>query len=431
MKLKVLHLALWGHGGAGIAAVRLHKSLLETGVDSRMYVLSKQVDDPSIEVVLSRQGGLIQKNGKIFSPSLARHSTRWQTMLARYPARSQYLEAFTDILSDTRLASLKGFQEADIINFHWVSGIVDFDNDLNVLASKPVVWTMHDMNPLTGGCHYSGGCERYTQECGLCPLLGSKDQEDISARIWAKKKAAFHRLDLTCVTPSKWLGECASRSSLWRDRPVHVIPNGLDTNVYKPCSQMALREQLGIPSDTFLILFGAESLSNKRKGFIFSFKALQKLSDRFGNSGIALAIVGHCPGQLADLLPFKAYEFGYLTSPQDMAKGYCLADVCIIPSLEDNLPNMGIESLACGTPVAGYRIGGIPDIVTHKETGFLAESGDVIGLCDGLVWALEQKRSATPVRLQCRKRALEEFNQLKQAHAYLELYETVLEKKSR
>ncbi len=429
--LKVAHFALWGHGGAGIAAARLHEGLRATGVDSRMYVLSKQGDDPSIEVVPSRQGELLQKNGKIVSPSLARHSARWHAILARYPDRSQYLEAFTDILSDTRLASLKGFQEADIINLHWVGGIIDFEHEVEALASKPVVWTMHDMNPLTGGCHYSGGCERYATSCGSCPLLDSLDKSDISERIWAKKKAAYDRLDLTCVTPSKWLGDCAGKSSLWQGRERHVIPYGLNTDVFKCGNQEALRKQLGISSDSFLVFFGAESVANQRKGFMHSFNALCSLRKRLGAEGIALAIVGHCPSELAAALPFQAYQFGYVNSPEDMAKAYSLADVCILPSLEDNLPNVGIESLACGTPVVGFRIGGVPDIVTHMETGYLAGAGDVDGLCDGLVWALEQKRAASPVRLQCRKRALEEFNLLKQAKAYIELYESILAEKKR
>ncbi|EMG38440.1 glycosyltransferase [Desulfocurvibacter africanus PCS] len=429
--LKVAHFALWGHGGAGIAATRLHDGLRATGVDSRMYVLSKQGDDPSIEVVPSRQGELLQKNGKIVSPSLARHSARWHAILARYPNRSQYLEAFTDILSDTRLASLKGFQDADIINLHWVGGIIDFEHEVEALASKPVVWTMHDMNPLTGGCHYSGGCERYALSCGSCPLLGSLDKRDASERIWAKKRATFDLLDLTCVTPSKWLGDCAGKSSLWRGRARHVIPYGLNTDVFKLGNQEDLRKQLGIPRDSFLVFFGAESVANQRKGFMHSFNALRSLRERLGSEGIALAIIGHCPSELAAALPFQAYQFGYVNSPEDMAKAYSLADVCILPSLEDNLPNVGIESLACGTPVVGFRIGGVPDIVTHMETGYLAGAGDVGGLCDGLVWALEQKRAANPVRLQCRKRALEEFNLLKQAKAYTELYESILAEKKR
>lgn len=424
--LKVIHFALWSHGGAGVAASRLHGGLRRTGIDSRMYVLSKYGDDPYTEVIPSSQGEPCQTNGKIVSPSLARHMGRWNAQLQRYPNRSSYLEIFTDILSDTRLEKLPGFMEADIVNLHWVGGAIDFERDIDSLARKPLVWTMHDMNPLTGGCHYSGGCERYTRNCGSCPVLMSHDDKDITARVWAKKKAAYDQLDLICVTPSKWLEDCASRSSLWRDRPRCVVPNGLDTEVFKPGNPVALREQLGIPRDVFLIFFGAESLTNQRKGFLYTFKALCDLKERHGSEGVALAIVGHCPSELAAALPFQAYQFGYVNSPEDMAKAYSLADVSILSSLEDNLPNVGIESLACGTPVVGFRIGGIPDIVTHMETGYLAEAGDVHGLCDGLIWTLEQKKADNPIRLQCRRRALEEFNLLKQAQAYVALYESIL-----
>lgn len=429
--LKVAHFALWSHGGAGVAASRLHQGLRRIGVDSRMYVLSKAGDDPYTEVIPPAQGAPNILNGKVVSPSLARHTGRWHAQLQRYPERSSYLEAFTDLLSDTRLERLLGFMEADIVNLHWVGGAIDFERNIDSLASKPVVWTMHDMNPLTGGCHYSGGCQRYAWKCGSCPMLMSQDDKDISSRFWVRKKTAYDRLDLTCVTPSKWLGDCAGKSSLWRERPRHVIPYGLDTEIFKPASQLALRDKLGINRDAFVIFFGAESLANQRKGFMYTFKALCHLKEHYGSQDIALAIVGNCPSELAAALPFQAYQFGYVNSPEDMAKAYSLADVSILSSLEDNLPNVGIESLACGTPVAGFRIGGIPDIVTHMETGYLAEAGDVHGLCDGLIWALEQKKAGNPIRLQCRRRALEEFNLLKQAQAYVELYEGILAERKR
>lgn len=430
MSLKVTHFSLWNHGGAGIAATRLHEGLRHIGIDSRMCVLSKQGDDPCVEVIPPRHGETSRMGDKLVSPDVQRQFARWGAMQARYPNRVPNLEAFTDSLAQTRLENLQAFRDADIVNLHWVSGVIDFQLDTASFVGKPVVWTMHDMNPFTGGCHYSGGCERYIDQCGCCHLLGSEDPRDASARIWAKKKEAFDRLDLTCVTPSRWLGECAGRSSLWRGRPRHVIPYGLDTGLYKAGNPAAIRERLGIPQDMFLILFGAESAANPRKGFMHVYEALCALRARVGAQGIGLAIFGHCSDELAAALPFDAYRIGFLSRPQDMALAYGMADVCLLPSIEDNLPNVGLESLACGTPVVGFRIGGVPDIVTHMDTGYLAEAGDVAGLCDGMAWVLEQKHAGRPLRQQCRRRALEEFNLLKQANAYVELYETILARRA-
>ncbi len=430
MPLKIVHFALWNHGGAGIAAMRLHEGLRRIGVESAMYVLSKRGEDSAVRLVPSSMGEPVKSGSESASPALHKGLRRWQAIKARHPNYSACMEAFTDLHADTRLAELPAFRDADVINLHWVSGLIDFEGDVQSLAGKPVVWTMHDMNPITGGCHYSGGCERYTAQCGGCPMLGSQVEQDISRHVWTRKKAAFDRLDLTCVTPSRWLGECAGRSSIWRGRQRHVIPYGLDTEIYRNHDPKALRGQLGIPESMFLILFGAESVANQRKGFTHTLKALETYRERHGAENVGLVIFGHCPDELATQLPFHVYRFGYVTRAEDMSRLYSLADVCILPSLEDNLPNVGIEALACGLPVVGFRIGGVPDIVAHGETGYLTESGNVEGLCDGLAWARAEKAVGKAVRLRCRTRALSMFNLQGQAQAYVQLYSEILAKRA-
>lgn len=426
--VKVLHIALWDHGGAGNAAKRLHDGLVESGTDSSMLVLSKATDDPRVLVTPPKVGeALLNEGGKIVAPAFHRHRHRWNRMLEAYPERDTSIEIFTDIKAETRLEDIPEFVEADVINLHWTGGCIDFLRDKNALLGKSIVWTMHDMNPFTGGCHYAGDCEQYMQACGECPLLGSDNENDLTRRTWAAKKDAFEGLDLTCVTPSRWLGECCGQSSLWQGRERRVIPYGLDLEAYKPYDKNAVRHALNIPRDTFLILFGAVNAKVKRKGYEHLLEMLALLKERFSDrQDIALGVFGHCGEELAQALSFPPYLFGYVNGEREMSMLQSLADVCLLPSLEDNLPNVGLEAAACGTPVVGFTIGGVPDIVDHGVTGYLVEKGDAHGLVDGVVWAMEARESDPALHLRCREKALRTYPLIKQARDYETLYRELL-----
>jgi glycosyltransferase involved in cell wall biosynthesis len=206
---------------------------------------------------------------------------------------------------------------------------------------------------------------------------------------------------------------------------VHVIPNGLPTDAFKPYPQKQIRESLKVPESSFVILFGADSINNARKGFQYLLQALNVLKKEHKQDSIILAIFGSS-NDIAKHLGYQTICFDYVEKNSELAMIYSMADVTVIPSLEDNLPNIVLESLACGTPVVGFNVGGIPDMVEHKSNGYLASVGDDTELAKGINWVMEQLKIGTNIRLKCRETALRMYNLPLQAKSYRELYARIL-----
>jgi glycosyltransferase involved in cell wall biosynthesis len=431
--LKIVHLCWMDVGGAGIAAYRLHRGLLAIGVDSTMLVLEKNHYDEALRILPSHYASgstPADTTARSSDKVLAKNDRRWGLFLSKYPARPRDAELFTDILSDLKLHYVKEIQDADIINLHWVAGVIDYPTLPLALAEKPVVWTLHDMNPFTGGCHYAGCCARYTKACGLCPNLGSQVLQDISWHFHREKQNALAELNITVVTPSAWLGECSRQSSLFGSRTHHVIPYGLPTATFRPWSRSGARQIHGIPDDTFLVLFGAAALHIKRKGYTFLLEALNRLRERVPIDKIALGIYG----VVSDTMPlpqgYRHYLFGPVLNEESLAQIYSLADVYVIPTIEDNLPNTVIEALACGLPVVGFKTGGVPDMIVHKHNGYLVAQGDIDGLIDGIQWARLLGETRGAISAVCRAEAVERYDLTVQAGRYAELYRELADRRS-
>jgi len=421
-RLKVVHLCAHAYGGAGHAACRLHAGLRGLGVDSRLYVLSNR--HPAVGIHPAPYKGALPQDslaGYWNSPHWDAAARRFEQIYARYPGRPAGLELFSDPFAGGVLAGLPHLLDADIVNFHWLPGLVDFGKDLDVLAGRRIVWTMHDMNPMTGGCHYAFDCSRWQEGCGACPQLGSSDPVDDSAAFFAIKRRAYARLDLTLVSPSRWLAGLAGQSRLLGTRPCHVIPNAVPTDVFYPLDRQAARAVLGIPREARVALFGAHSNDVPRKGFHLLRQVLARLRDD-PIPGLLLAIYGD-GGDTADLgLP--CLHLGSLGSEDRVAEAISAADVYVAPSVADNLPNTVVESLACGTPVAAFAVGGLPDMVEHGRTGFLAPPGDVDALARGIRSLLAGEAAA--MRPACRQAALSNWAMPVQAGRYLALYAALL-----
>lgn len=424
--MRVLHLCMQHYGGAGTAAYRLHAGLVAQGVDSRMCVLNRQGDDAAISVA-TREGEPVHAvtgaDGVVthISQAWVDAGRRWQALLADYPERPGNLEIFTDTASTLDVDDIPGIHEADVVHLHWVAGMIDFSSPLGALSARPVVWTLHDMNPFTGGCHYSAGCERWAEGCGMCPALGSTRRDDISHAAWRTRHAAYGALRPEVVTPSRWLGGLASRSPLFSGRRVRVIPNGLDTEGFRPWPTPAIREGLGVPQDAFVVLFGAASVANHRKGFRQLVRALEELQSLGRVPNAVLGVFGQWGGA-APRLPFPVMEFGYVHDERTLAALYSMADMVLIPSLEDNLPSVVLEALACGTPVGAFDVGGMPDMVDHRATGWLARPYDARDLASGIVWANAMKERDPALGVRCRTTVLERFSLTGQVQAYRDLY---------
>ena len=277
-------------------------------------------------------------------------------------------------------------KEADIIHLHWINqGFLSL-KDIRALVKlgKPIVWTMHDMWPATGICHHARNCEKFRSRCETCPFLESK-RRDISTTVFSNKQSIYTDANITFVGCSQWLAERVKQSHLLYGKQVIAIPNPIDVNIYHPVSQEQARGMLGLPSKTKLLLFGALNVTDKRKGIDYLVEALKKL----GNTECELVVMGQVKEDIQNLFSMPMHAMGYLTDDFKIAALYNAVDVFVTSSLEENLPNMIMESLSCGTPCVGFRVGGIPEMIDHKQNGYLANYKDADDLAAGIQWVLE------------------------------------------
>jgi glycosyltransferase involved in cell wall biosynthesis len=337
--------------------------------------------------------------------------------------RPSGLESFSDDRTPIATEVVDQCPDAQILNLHWISNFVDLGTFFD-WVDVPVVWTLHDMNAFTGGCHYNVGCDRYKSTCGGCPQLGSDDNQDLSREIWDRKSDAYKSVidagQLQIIAPSQWLAEEARRSSLLQEAPIHIIPNGLDTTAFQPRETAGVPGALGIPEHHRILLFVAQSTKNHRKGFDLLQEALQELS---ADAVTLVSIGSHQPALEADL---SHVHLGSIQSDLLLSVFYSLADVFVIPSRQDNLPNTVLESMACGTPVVGFNVGGIPDMVRPGETGWLVEPEGASALRQAIAGALSDETRRNRMANRCRQIVEEEYTLDVQARAYKTLYESLL-----
>ncbi|MBD3409071.1 MAG: glycosyltransferase [Ignavibacteriales bacterium] len=422
--MKIVHVSSQDFGGAGRAAHRLHRGLRRLDVDSTMLVMNKGTDDRSV-LALREEGGVwnATPDPTERSPVMDENWKRWLQLQRRYPNRPPGLELFSDALGGVPLGDVPAIRDADVVNLHWVAGMLEHRSLGESLQGKPVVWTLHDMNAFTGGCHYAGDCEKFTTACGACPQLGSSDENDLSRETFELKRDAYRSREIVVVTPSKWLGEEAGRSALFGGYRRDVVPYGLPLETYQIMPRDDLRAKLNLSSETKLALFGAENVGNERKGFRYLLEAFSALLKR-GRSDVMLGFFGDMPQGMRLPETDRIISFGRVDQELKLAMIYNVADAFALPTLEDNLPNTALESLACGTPVAAFNVGGIPDMVVEGETGALAEPRDAESLADAIERAFSMPREETSRR--CRDRAERGHALDRQAERYLELYHETL-----
>ncbi|MCU0566342.1 MAG: glycosyltransferase family 4 protein [Oculatellaceae cyanobacterium Prado106] len=413
--MKILHLSTYDiSGGAARAAYRLHEGLQQRGVRSQMLVQERSSDDRQ---VIAPQSSLMQgiarsRNTLDIVPLKLLH--RWQRSA---PFSVQWLpEQVT-----ANVAKL----QPDLVNLHWIGGGFVQIETLAKLRS-PLVWSLHDMWTFTGGCHYSGECDRYTQSCGACPLLPQQNAQDLTRWIWQRKAKAWKNTNLTLVALSHWLADCARKSSLLQNHRIELIPNGLDTETYRPIAKSFARELLKLPADKQLILFSSiKATSEKRKGFHLLQPALQSLAQAGWQDQLELVVLGADAPEHPPDMGFKTHYLGTLKDDLSLAMAYSAVDVAVLPSSEDNLPNVVMEALACGTPAVGFEIGGLPDLIEHQRNGYLAKPFQIADLAQGIAWVLESSRHANLCQ-RAREKTEQEFTLALQAKRYEQLYGDLL-----
>jgi glycosyltransferase involved in cell wall biosynthesis len=313
------------------------------------------------------------------------------------------------------------------VHLHWIAGGMLRIESLARLG-RPLIWTMHDMWTFTGGCHYDEGCGRYVEACGRCPVLGSSRPWDLSRWVMRRKRRAWRGLPVTLVAPSRWLAEQAQAASLFRDRPVRVIPNGLDLDRFQPVDPGLARRLLGLPPERSYLLFGAfDPGGERRKGFGLLQAALQRLAESGWRDRLDLLVVGAtAPAGPLDL-GLRTHFLGVLHDELSMALALAAADAVVVPSTQENLPNMAIEAFACGRPCIGFAVGGLPDIVEDGANGRLAPPLDTSELAAAIAWVLQDEERRRALGWAARQKAEQTFDLRLVARRYADLYAEVLD----
>ena len=367
-------------GGAAVAANRLMKALALKGVECKMMVRDKTSDDDRVVNIGSRFRKL---------PLYLEKFVIW-TMngFSRKELFTADLGAFGLNVVDT-----PEFREADVIHLHWVNqGMISLGELRRILRSgKPVVWTMHDLWSAVGICHHPRTCENFHFSCGNCQFLRFPFGSDVSRHVLENKRSVYAEGPITFVACSQWLKGVALKGSLLRNARIESIPNPVDTSVFCRTDKCEARARFGLPSDKKLIMFCSVKISDVRKGIHYFIESCNMLRDR-GADGLEVVIMGSKAEQFRDLIPFKVHFLGYVSDEQTAAQAYNAADIFVTPSLDENLPNTVMESLACGTPCVGFRTGGIPEMVDHKVNGYVARYMDSADLADGIEWCLDESR---------------------------------------
>lgn len=404
-------------GGAARAAHRLHLALRDIGVDARMLVQVKHGDEAS---VVGPQTAL----GRLTAP-LRPAADLLPTLLFPRRTKATFYPGWLPDGMARRVAAMA----PDIVHLHWIAG-----GALNVRSlrrlNRPLVWTLHDMWAFTGGCHYDDDCGRFNSGCGHCPVLGSRLGFDLSRVGWRRRSGAYRELRLRIVTPSRWLGELARASALLEGFPLSVIPNAIDTRVFRPVDKRAARDLLRLPQDRRIVLFGAlRATGERRKGFHLLQTALRRFGQLSRDSKACAVVFGASAADESPDIGMQCLFMGTLADDLSLALLYAAADVLVAPSVQENLSNTVMEALSCGTPVVAFRVGGMPDMVEHERNGYLARPFEAEDLARGIGWVLERAERHRSLSERARAKVLEEFDREFVARRHLDLYQEAMEAK--
>lgn len=412
-------------GGAARAAYRIHRAVQSYGIDSKMFVKQKGTTDPTV-IPLS---DFLPKNLWYRSYDWIRNKVKnkWQHYIwGKYPNRSPY---FMSDLRSTDIGDALQRKDYDILHLHWINQRF---LPLEALPTdKPIIWTLHDSWPFCGICHYFLECEHYKQQCGECPFLHSGRVNDLSHSMWNKKEEIYKTLDLHIVTPSRWLGDCTRLSSLMGKFPITVVPNCLDTNLYRPLTEQEIPPQWRNLQERRLekplLLYGAmNAATDMIKGFTNLLSALKMLEEQGYAGAFELIVFGADRGEIPMDLHIPIHFVGYVTNTQDLVSLYNLASVMVVPSLTENLSCTIMESLSCGTPVVAFNIGGNSDMIEHLSNGYLAHEKDSEDLARGIIWCLENNCDGH-LSVNARRKVVENYSPQIVGRQYAHLYTEILQ----
>ena len=400
-----------------MAANRLMEALNNNGVKAKMLVRDKQTR--CLTVASTGHGWLQQWN------------FLWERLRIFVALRFSRKHLFDVDIANAGIdiTTFPEFQEADVIHLHWINqGFLSLAGIRKILASgKPVVWTMHDMWPATGICHYAHDCGKILTGCGDCPLLPGQSSNDLAARVWRKKERLLQKGKISFVACSQWLEKAARESALLKDQEVTNIPNAIDTRVFRPTDRKQARRQLGLPEEGKVILFVSQRVTDERKGLRYLTEAVAMLAEQHPElrQTATVVILGGHAEEVESQLALPSKSLGYVNDEQTLVSVYNAADVFVLPSLEDNLPNTIMEAMACGVPCVGFNVGGIPEMIDHEKTGYVAEPRNSADLARGLAWTLLEA-DAESLHHEAVRKVARNYSQSSVATRYSEIYQKVL-----
>jgi glycosyltransferase involved in cell wall biosynthesis len=409
--MTIAHLTSELSGGAGVAAQRLHEALRRQNVESRLYY---ETGTPFV--------------GNC-EPVFQTNSFFWRNAAALAQAWRNRRNSPGCLVTSPRWIRRTRRQHfgplPDVINLHWISRWIDQPSFFESLPPElPVVWSLHDMNPFTGGCHHAGDCERFTSHCGDCPQLKDPGPHDDAFRFFEIKQRCYAGENLHVVSSSDWMSAQARRSALLRHaRSFHTIPLGLDTQSFKPIDKSCARQALTIGSERFVVGFACADLSSPDKGGTLLVEALRNLANE---AKITLLVFG--AGKLANGGGrYQLIELGSMNSPLLQSLFYSACDVFAAPSRIESFGLTALEAMACGTPVVAFHTGGLVDIVADGETGLLEKKvGSVAGLHDQLQWMRQHPTERQNMGFAARQRVEKQFTRALMAKRYIEVYNSLL-----
>lgn len=395
--------------GAARGAYWLHRGLLDLGINSQ--ILTSSVETYSDKTVNSIVTNKKEKLLKLLRRQ-ADHSVR------KLYSKSKK-NIFSTGLFGYDFTKTEEYQEADIVHLHWIcDGLVNLRHLSKV--NKPLIWTMRDMWPMTGGCHYSIECDFYQSGCGKCPQLGSRQNLDLSTFILQRKRKYIPKTT-KIVGISHWLSNCARKSTLFQDFDVRTIHNNVSTQEFFPIQKSVARQILGLAQNQSIVLTGAQRLDNFYKGFDSYLQALKCLKSK-----PLLLFFGKLDPEIVKSLDYDHVNLGFLHDTVSLRLAYSAADLFVAPSRMDAFGKTLAESMACGTPVVCFDATGPQDIVDHQKNGYKAKPFDPKDLAQGIEWTLANDERRQKLAVNAQQKVKEKFDVPVIAKEYEVLYKELL-----
>lgn len=410
-------------GGAAVAANRLLKALCRNGIEARMLVRDKVTSDSRV----------VSTDTSFVAKQMNRFRFLWERLVIFVHCRFRRKNLFRISIANTgkEIHNHPLVREADIIHIHWINqGFLSL-SDLEKLKGlkKPVVVTMHDMWSCTAICHHAQACDHYKESCGNCHYLASPGTNDLSARVFVRKKRLFEGAGWTFVGCSRWLSNLAAQSALTGSSFVTDIPNPIDTTLFRRKKREEARKRLGLPDNKYLLLFGAVNVTDELKGVSFLIGALKligkELPDLFEK--LELVVFGQVKSENRDLFSLPVHAMGFLSDEEELADLYSSCDLFVSSSREENLPNTIMEAMACGTPCVGFDRGGIPEMIDHLHNGYVSEYQSIEDLAAGILNVLDPANREI-YGLNARSKVCNAYDQDLIAGRYITLYRHINER---